>query len=255
MVEIQAKTFKQRLGNLFSLFYATVKASFLLMFIMALVVLAVEFGAVFLMGIDARVAAVWSTASHVLLYLPFFPAVLYIANTLADGATCDSKEAFSFGVSKIVICFIMTVLSLIAVSIGLALLIIPGAFVMIAVYSYYPAVFLDGMPVIEGAKKVAKLTWGNAWRHFALILTFSIPVIVLFALVQVVLGFLYGLISVLVFNAAPDNGIAFYVVVTAMSWLMASILIFPAMPVISIVLYRDNQARNQYVAPVAIDEA
>lgn len=254
MVEIQSKTFKQRLGNLFSLYYATVKASFVLMLIMAIVVLAVEFGAVFIAGLDINTASMVSTGMHMLLYLPFFPAVLYIANTLADGASCDSKEAFSFGLSKIVICFVVTLLSVVAATVGFVFLIIPGIFVVIAAYSYYPATLLDGMPVLEGAKRVAKMTWGNTWRHIGLVIVFVIAIGALFIIAQLLIGFLYGLISVLVFKTAPDNELTFYLVVSTMSWLMTSIFIFPTLPAVGVVLYRDNQARNQTVAPLVSEE-
>ena len=101
-------------------------------------------------------------------------AVVRCAILDLGGRGCDVAESLVEGLKLILPLIGITILTSIAVMIGLVLLIVPGVIVYLALSVSVPVLVEERRGVIGSMERSAELTKGSRWRIFALVLLYFV---------------------------------------------------------------------------------
>jgi hypothetical protein len=133
-----------------------------------------------------------------------------------------------------------SVLFVLAVSVGLILLIVPGLILMVSLMMYMALLLFEDKSAVDSLTGSHKLVWGNWWRSAAILTVAMILVVVIFIAVGMVAAIvapfvglamadivMIGLVGELVFNAAFN------------------LLLMPFLSAVMIALYWDLKLRKE----------
>lgn len=107
-------------------------------------------------------------------------AILRRLVVLSDRGKADDSmgQSIAIGFKCLVPVLVGLILYGLAVGAGLILLIVPGLFLLVSLYLFWPAIVLEGKGPIDALKRSYNLVRGNWWRTFTVV---SIPVFLLIA--------------------------------------------------------------------------
>ncbi len=112
------------------------------------------------------------------------------------GAAGDSMgQSIAIGFKYLVPVFVAAILYGFAVGAGMLLLIIPGIFLLVSLYLFWPAIVVEGKGPIEALKRSHNLVRGNWWRTVTVM---TIPIVLLIAVyfaAAFVIGIVVGITS------------------------------------------------------------
>lgn len=90
-------------------------------------------------------------------------------------------SSFIIGIKKFPIMLLATICALLTVLVGTLLLVVPGIYLLGALFVIGPVVILENMSILEIIPYTLQLVWGNWWRTFVvLILPFIVVELLLF---------------------------------------------------------------------------
>jgi hypothetical protein len=129
-----------------------------------------------------------------ILAIVLMAAIYYRQGSVAVASPVTLRDSFVRGFQCLWPLFAATVLWLLASTLGLALLILPGIFLMLALGFYAPAVVLDQDGPLQALKHSFRLVKGNWWRSMAVLsvpvlIVIAVSIAVVMALVPVLVGY------------------------------------------------------------------
>jgi membrane-anchored glycerophosphoryl diester phosphodiesterase (GDPDase) len=154
---------------------------------------------------------------------------------MASGKPTPWREELRIAARRLPIVVLLMVFWIVATALGLALLVIPGVYLSVALVFAWPALVLKPMSLSESVRYSLRLTRRNFWRVSTI---FSVAIVVLFVFYAV--GLVFALL------AAPVVGVADLAVATAISTRVLAVMgVFaqPFMCAVLIATYADLQAR------------
>lgn len=124
-------------------------------------------------------------------------AILRRLALLGNGAAADDSisKSIAIGFKYLLPVFAGFILYGIAVGAGMILLIVPGIFLLVSLYLFWPAIVVEGKGPIEALKRSYNLVRGNWWRTLTVM---SIPIFLLIAFyfaAMFVIGIVLGVTS------------------------------------------------------------
>lgn len=124
-------------------------------------------------------------------------AILRRLATLGNGGAADDSmgKSIAVGFKYLVPVFVGVILYGVAVGAGMLLLIIPGIFLLVSLYLFWPAIVMEGKGPIEALKRSHRLVRGNWWRTLTVM---SIPiflVVAFYVAAMFVIGIVLGVSS------------------------------------------------------------
>ncbi|HSY07840.1 MAG TPA: hypothetical protein VK820_04815 [Steroidobacteraceae bacterium] len=179
-------------------------------------------------------------AASMLLTLTLWAALVLRQRAVAEGAPVAVPAELAIALRRLPALVALTILNILAVAVGTLLLVIPGLYLLVALWMTVPLVILGGGGPIAAMKSSLRLVRGHWWRAFAMLL-------VMFAMyfVFTVLGII---IVAMVVQLERGADIA---VVTATSTVFAISLaafIAPLFSAVMLAVLGDLQARRAAVA-------
>ncbi len=173
------------------------------------------------------------------------------ANVLLWGAILLRQRAIAYGrpstlagdlgqvLARLLPSLGIALLSVLLIALGMVLLVVPGLYLAVALLFAYPALLLDGQPVVGAIRTSLRLVRGNWWRT-STILTVALFAVVVFYVVGSVVGvMLAGLVG------SGDVGSVF--LVTSVITAMIGALFSPFMLALSLAQYDDLKLRRDGV--------
>ncbi len=124
---------------------------------------------------------------------------------------------------------------------GLALLIVPGFYVMVALLFCLPAVIIERRGAIEACKRSYTLGKGFHWRNLGIVLLILLVVL----LVMLAIGVLLGM--AIAIAGGNDDGFVANLIIVVLASLSA-----PLFQVAAILLYYDMRARKEHFDGAAL---
>lgn len=150
---------------------------------------------------QALPAVAWKLLGLVLLAMivatALNTAILRRLAVLGNGGAADDSlgQSIALGFKYLVPVFVGFILYGLAVGAGMILLIIPGLFLLVSLYLFWPAIVMEGKGPIEALKRSHHLVRGNWWRTLTVM---SIPIFLLIAFyfgAMFLIGIVLGLTS------------------------------------------------------------
>lgn len=241
----EKKPFIDRVKQVYCLYFSTLKRCMKLMLILFALGVVVEGGAL-VFGVHAQHAGNIGLIYHILASAFFLPAVFYIAKKLTAGDAEGMDGAVAFAKGKILVCLAAIIIFMLAFLLGSALLVIPGIYIFIASFNYFPMVILEGASPLNGLMDACRLLWGNAWRSLGILLLSLIPVYIAVFAMQFVIGVLFGVSLVFLGHPIPAAGnLTLDLFACVIGWVFNAFLIFPLTPALAMIVHRDNAVRSQ----------
>jgi len=108
--------------------------------------------------------------------------------SVLQGKNSSIKDSMRNVVRKFPILIVASILSLFVCALGFVAFVIPGIFIAVNLFYYYPAIIVDEKTPIDALKYTLKLVWGNWWRSFYVVFG---PMFIA--------GIIGGLISLIIF--------------------------------------------------------
>jgi hypothetical protein len=189
----------QVLDRGFSLF----KASFSAVWLFALIagVVAIPFNSIsgaiapdaqdptLALGVGLLVAGLIYFIASIVLY----GAICARIGGIATGSPMTAGEAIGVGFRRGPAFFGASICYFLIIVVGLILLIVPGIWLMVALFLCFYAVILDRKGPIESLRYSWQLVKGNWWRSAAILTIIGIIVGVMYLLIGLIIGILVGL--------------------------------------------------------------
>ncbi len=167
---------------------------------------------------------------------------LYGAQVKTEVALARGDESFTLGaaiaagVRRLPGVLLATLISMVAVGIGLVLLIIPGIYVAGKLQMWVVAMFVEDASALDSLKISWRLTDKRWWRA-ATILTVALILIYVFALA---FGLIGGIIA-----AVGHFGVSARLIVNQLFSILSNMIVLPMMVAIAIVMYHDFKLRSE----------
>ena len=119
------------------------------------------------------------------------PALIYaLMKVMQTGIAPGVNESYRWGLSKLIKLLLCTIMVAVLISIGFALLVIPGIFLYLAFELVYPIAVLEGGSATEILKRSYAMTEGHRWNILGATFVMSMLVAVAGAPVTIVVMFL-----------------------------------------------------------------
>ena len=128
-----------------------------------------------------------------LIFLYLYMVMIFHCVSLANSQTPSLGDSFSRAVRKIIPLFFMYLLYVVAITIGMIFLLIPGFILMVSLMLAMYAIAIEDAGPFESLKRSHFLVWGNWWRTATIVTVAGLLLIV----VYMTLGFIVGLFSVM----------------------------------------------------------
>jgi len=152
----------------------------------------------------------------------------------------DTGAAFQLSLSRLPALVGATLVYIIAVSVGMVLLIVPGLILMLSLAMYMTLVLFDTKGPIDAVVGSHKLVWGNWWRTCAVITVMGILLLVIF----IALGFVIGLATPFAGFVLADLVMVMMVVQLVLNAVFY-IVLGPFTSAVMIALYWDLKLRKE----------
>jgi hypothetical protein len=120
-------------------------------------------------------------ALSLIVTLSLWAALILRQRAIAQGAPVSMQAELSAAVRGLPWLVLLTILNVVAISIGTVLLVIPGVYLLVALWIAVPVLVLEGTGPIDAIKSSLRLTRGNWWRTFAIFLV-MLAIYVVFAI-------------------------------------------------------------------------
>jgi hypothetical protein len=120
-----------------------------------------------------------------ILTLTLWAALILRQRAIAQGAPVRMQAELAVAVRRVAALAALTILEVLLVGIGTALLIIPGLYLLIALWMAVPLLVLESTGPIDAMKSSLRLMRGNWWRAFAIFLV-TIAIYFVFILLGIV---------------------------------------------------------------------
>jgi len=124
-------------------------------------------------------------AVSLVLTLTLWAALLLRQLAIAQGAPVSMQEELVAALRRLPALALLTGLNALAVGFGTVLLVIPGVYLLIALWMAVPVFVLEGLGPIDAIKSSLRLMRGHWWRTFAIFLV-TIAIYFVFILLGVV---------------------------------------------------------------------
>ncbi|KPJ90377.1 MAG: hypothetical protein AMJ53_13750 [Gammaproteobacteria bacterium SG8_11] len=175
-----------------------------------------------------------------LLFVFFYAAMFYKMTAAAQDHPMGIGASLGLGVKATIPLLITYILFVVAVTLGMILLVIPGIIVMVSLILFLPAYTMDNAGIIGSLKKSHNLVWGNWWRT---LLILSVPVIILSVIVAgviMVVGIVFGISAV-----EGEGDLLQLQIMMEVAQQIVNIFIYPLFPALMIILYNDLKLRKE----------
>ena len=129
-----------------------------------------------------------------LVSMVFYLAIIHVFGALAREEPVSIGASLTVGLKRLIPVFIALILYMIAVSLGMVLLIIPGLILMLTLMFFAVGMVLEKEGIFSSLSRSHRLVWGNWWRTATVLTVPVIIVMVVFIGVSLVLAFLTQLI-------------------------------------------------------------
>lgn len=125
-------------------------------------------------------ATYWTLyVAGVVLSILFFAAIYLRVDAIAGGTAAEGG-AVSVALRRLPLLLVLTILTVVAITCGLVLLIIPGLILAISLIASMPIFLLEDKGPIDSLTASHRLVWGHWWRTAAILTVGGIIVIVLY---------------------------------------------------------------------------
>jgi hypothetical protein len=174
-----------------------------------------------------------------LLTLPLsgivYGAALIRTESIALGRGDGFGESFRRAGPFVVAIIVAMIAYMLAVTVGMVFLIVPGLLLAVSLIQFLPAIVLDGKGPVESLGYSHKLVWGNWWRTATV---YTIAFILMYVL-MLVIGVLFGLAFAFTgFDPAAT------MLVDAASSLVSGFLVMPFFCALAFEVYHDLKMRK-----------
>jgi len=132
----------------------------------------------------------WLFVVFMVVAIIFYNALYYRMNSAVRTPEEDFATALAVGVRKLLPVIGALLLYMLAVTVGMILLIVPGIILSLSLFFYNALIIIDNEGVISSLTTSHRLVWGNWWRTAAV---FLIPGVIIMA-VFIVLGFIFAIV-------------------------------------------------------------
>ncbi|MGQ0578164.1 MAG: hypothetical protein ACT4PQ_04545 [Betaproteobacteria bacterium] len=113
------------------------------------------------------------------VYMVLIAAVVYQLGAVAEIHEAGSGPPLERAVRCLPSLIVAAILYVLAMTVGLILLIIPGIILSLSLSFAFLAIILDREPALGALKRSHRLVWGNWWRTLAVV---SVPVVIVMIL-------------------------------------------------------------------------
>lgn len=177
----------------------------------------------------------------------FYLGILHALLQTAAGAPSTMGRNLAVGADKIIWVFLATICFALAVTVGLALLIIPGIFLMVAFSMYALAIIDEDDGPIASLRSSYRLIKGHWWRTAVVFTVISFIVMALYLVVFFVVGAAFGLGGGALIASGTgqeaDLAIGLYFGAVLLQLLLGALL-GPVFYAVMVVLYNDLRLRK-----------
>lgn len=123
----------------------------------------------------------------------FTAAIVWLIDRIGAGDRPRTSEAFAVGLRRVPALIGAGILYVLAVTVGLVLLILPGIFAGVALMFFFTAIIVDGKGAIAGLQYSWQLVRGNWWRTAGLALIIMVVLLLLYLVIGIVVGIVVAL--------------------------------------------------------------
>ena len=132
----------------------------------------------------------------------FILAAVKRVDSFSKGQSENFSSAVIYGIRKLPIFALSTVVFGVLVMLGFVLLIIPGIILMFSTSLYFYAIVIENKGIISSITRSHKLIWGNWWRSATVI---SVPWVVYIIIYLAMLGVAALFVDIPDFEAGMEN--------------------------------------------------
>jgi hypothetical protein len=181
----------------------------------------------------------WNLAS-VLISLVGMGAVYLQMNAVGTDTELSFGAALQGALSRAPILFLTMILFIVALTIGLVLLIIPGLILMVSLLLSFNLVMIERAGPIAALTGSHQLVWGNWWRTM-IILTVGF---ILLVVIYMAIGMILGLVTPLIASQSADP-FFFAMLSSVIIASLATFIVTPYYGALAIAIYWDLKLRKE----------
>ena len=160
--------------------------------------------------------------------------------SIGIGAEQSAGSALQAALVRLVPLLLAVVLMIVAITVGLVLLLIPGFILMVSLMLGTNLVLFEGKGPIEALSGSHKLVWGNWWRVAAILTVGFILLMVIYAAVGLIIGVLAPLIGF-----GVDDIVTYSAISGLLVGVIVNVLVTPYYAALLIALYWDLKLRKE----------
>jgi hypothetical protein len=175
-----------------------------------------------------------------LVTLWVYCALFAQVNSVAEGREQTAVDAMVQGLRRVPGAILASLVFMIAITIGLILLLIPGIWLWGKLQFWLASVFADEVGAIEGLGRSWTATTGNWWRSSVILTVALIIIIVLETLVSFASAIMIG-----VMTAIYHADFATMLIAQEILRAIVSIFVLPMFPVAMLAIYYDLKLRRE----------
>jgi len=177
----------------------------------------------------------------IVLAVSIYAGIIRYYGDLAAGGIPTVGASVKAGFRKFFPIILASILYVIAVTLGMIALFVPGLILALSLYLCSTAIMIDNKGIIESLKFSHGLVWGNWWRSAAVL---TVPILIamaLYGILMTVLGVNMAMMAG-VNNAVPDQmQVLFWFSLAAA---VVNSIIYPLFYAVTVVLYHDLKLRK-----------
>jgi hypothetical protein len=181
----------------------------------------------------------WNLAS-VLISLVGMGAVYLQMNAVGTDTELSFGAALQGALSRAPILFLTMILFIVALTIGLVLLIIPGLILMVSLLLSFNLVMIERAGPIAALTGSHQLVWGNWWRTM-IILTVGF---ILLVVIYLAIGMILGLVTPLIASRSADP-LFFAMFSSVIIASLATFIVTPYYGALAVAIYWDLKLRKE----------
>ncbi len=165
----------------------------------------------------------------------FYLTMLHRLGVIAGGGEAGIGESMRRALRRLFTAIFATVLYALVVSVGFALLVVPGLIVMVSAFMFLVGIALDDDGALASLRHSHQLVWGNWWRSTTVLTV----IFIIYLVVYMAVGAAGGFVDASLTSATFGEGVA--------SWFgnfVATVITYTMMPSVLVVLYHDLKLRK-----------
>ena len=182
---------------------------------------------------DSAIGWIGNIASQIGVVVASAGATLVAAGAYA-GIPPDWRQSAAAGLRRLIPIIVLTVVSVVVIIIGFALILVPGIFLATSFAVVTPALMIERVGPIESLKRSWRLATGERWRLFGAGLSMIIISVIVFGIIAVIV---YLALSGL--TGLSDGDTSYYV------QQIMTLLSIPLSASVGAVLYVDLKVRKE----------